>query len=873
MAGQILVGPLLVRPLVVGYRMARPLVVRPLVVRCRLGRPLVVGPLVVRPFVEWPLVERTLLERRRLDRRGMGSAVLVRPLLVSQVVVGSLMVSPQLELTEVPDPTSDATGSEELGAGSRSARLSPVSRVVLAVDVLGVLATLMVALLLRRDSAATPWWAPIALVALTAAGELTYVRLRHGGSTEDLTLFDAAVVIDILVLPPLAAIAVPVIALALASIVQRRAPIKAAFNIGTYAVATAVLVGSYHVITGEGAAFGARSVLGLSLGTLGFAAVNLGLLACVLAAVERVSVLSVVREGARLSALMAIGSVAVGSVAVAVAVSSPWLLPFTALPAAALTYAYRAAAHEQTERERSTLLVDLSSRLARRLDADELLTSYLAIVRTAFHADVARAVLTGPEGSWPIVVETVGEETVRRPATVADVALLHRARGGGAAFADDDLPEGWQRALLAGLEAEGSQLGALVLATSSKNELSRGDSTLLTPLASALGIALRGAENLERLVEETSKLQAVVDYSSDGILVVDDGGRVLVWNPAMAALTAVAADVAAGQPFSTLLHAVDVDGQPLDPAAALQGLTAAAPRATVELGVVRPDGEQRWLRCSHAAIFDGDVLSRDVVIAHDITRERQVDRLKADFIATVSHELRTPITPIKGYADLLRKHGDRMTPEKRAECLDIIADRVTHLGRLVEDLLLASRISTPLLPRQNVALESVDLAALTTRACSDFAHAPQRIMVRLPAVAVPVACDAMRTVQVITNLISNAMKYSPADSEIDVSVTAAADGTAAVVVRDEGRGIPADQLDRIFEKFHRVEDPLRMTTSGTGLGLFIARQLATAMGGDIVVESTLGAGSTFTLRLLQAGPGDSETAVASTREHEMTSAA
>jgi len=112
----------------------------------------------------------------------------------------------------------------------------------------------------------------------------------------------------------------------------------------------------------------------------------------------------------------------------------------------------------------------------------------------------------------------------------------------------------------------------------------------------------------------------------------------------------------------------------------------------------------------------------------------------------------------------------------------------------------------------------------------------------------------MRTVQVITNLISNAMKYSPPESAIDVSVTVTADGMAAVVVRDEGRGIPADQLDCIFEKFHRVEDPLRMTTSGTGLGLFIARQLATAMGGDIAVESTLGTGATFTLRMLPGRP-------------------
>ncbi|MDQ1709790.1 MAG: hypothetical protein QOG49_1175 [Frankiaceae bacterium] len=759
--------------------------------------------------------------------------------MVGPQLVRALVVRHHLELTRVP-------------------RLSPIARVVLLVDVLGVGATLAVAVPLRHRTAGAAWWAPFALVALTVVGELTYVRLRHGGSTEDLTLFEAAVVVDILVLPPVTAIAVPVIALAIASLIHRRPPIKASFNLGTYAAATAVLVATHHLISGGGAQFGARSVVGLCAGTLGFAAVNLVLLARVLSVVEGVPMSSVVREGARLSGFMAIGNVAVGSVAVAIAASAPWLLPFSALPAVALTYAYRAAAQEQTERERSTLLLDLSSRLARRLDADELLTSYLDIVRTAFHADVARAVLTAPDGGWPIVVETIGEETVRRQATTADVALLHRGSGGGAAYVDDQLPEGWKRCLLAGLEAEGSRLGVLVLATKSKSEISRGDATLLTPLASALGIALRGAEHLERLVEETSKLKAVVDYSSDGILVLDDRGRVLVWNPAMAALTGVPADAAAGRPLADLVTTVDPDGEPFDAAATLFALTPAAPQATVELGVVRADGEQRWLRCSHAGIFDGGALSRDVVIAHDVTRERQVDRMKADFIATVSHELRTPMTPIKGYTDLLRRRGAQMTPEKRAECLDIIADRVTHLGRLVEDLLLASRISTPLAPRQSVALESFDLAVLTTRAAGDFTHAPQQIRVRLPERAVPVACDPMRTVQVITNLISNAMKYSPAESVIDVSVTEPEGGMAAVVVRDEGRGIPADQLERVFEKFHRVEDPMRMTTSGTGLGLFIARQLASAMGGDVSVESTLGSGATFTLRLPIAAEATAE---------------
>jgi signal transduction histidine kinase len=149
----------------------------------------------------------------------------------------------------------------------------------------------------------------------------------------------------------------------------------------------------------------------------------------------------------------------------------------------------------------------------------------------------------------------------------------------------------------------------------------------------------------------------------------------------------------------------------------------------------------------------------------------------------------------------------------------------------------------------DVTLGTGDLVALARRAAGDFDAADAaRVHLMLPEAPVVVACDPLRTVQVVGNLISNALKYSPAATQVDVSVTAY-DGRARVTVTDRGRGIPADQLERIFEKFHRVEDPLTMTTSGTGLGLYIARQLAQAMAGDIFVRSVLGSGSTFAFAL------------------------
>jgi PAS domain S-box-containing protein len=737
--------------------------------------------------------------------------------------------------------------------GASGGRPPGLLALVLGVDAAGLVGALTVGVALRSSPGVDRPLVALGLLVLTAAGELTAVRLRHGESTEELTLFEAAVVVDVLLLSPATAVVVPVLGLALASAIRRRPVMKAAFNLGTYALATVVLVGTFRVVAGGASPFAVRSVVGLSLGTVGFAAVNLLCLARVLAVVEDVPVRSVLSEGWRLSGIMAIGNVALGTVVVAVGQSAPTLLPFTALPAAALTYAYRSAASRSSERDRAARLLDLSQALVGRLDADTLVASFLTSARQAFRADRARVVLDVGLGAWPVVVEVTSSGVARRAATTADVALLERpgSSGHAAALARDLLPAGWAEALVAPLEAEGLRLGVLALARDARGGLTDGDAALLTPLASALSVALRGAEHLERVVEETAKLKVVVDHSSDGILVLDGGGRVLLWNPAMSAITGVDADEAHGA-LSGLVHALGPDGERVDPLASTFALTPEAPRCAVEMAVVRPDGEQRWVRCSHAGLFDDEGrLARDVVLVHDVTRQREVERLKADFIATVSHELRTPVTPIKGYADLLRRRGDQMTPEKRNECLDIISDRVNHLARLVEDLLLASRISSPRNVAHDVTLATGDLVALTRRAAGDFAAETAdaaRINLMLPEAPVFVSCDPLRAVQVIGNLLSNALKYSPATTQVDVAVTAY-DGNARVTVTDRGRGIPADQLEAVFDKFHRVEDPLTMTTGGTGLGLYIARQLARAMSGDVVLRSTLGTGSTFVLVL------------------------
>ena len=761
------------------------------------------------------------------------------------------------------------SGTEVIGRAVRWGRAAgrrplggvpaPVARVIVGVVLLGAAAGALVTL-----APATAGHDPVvrltwlhgvaligALVLLTCVSELVAVRLRRQDASEELTLLDPMILLNVLLLAPREALSASLAGIALAYLIRRRTPVKAVFNLGTYATAASLMIVLVRLAAGHEADFDARLVAALLLGAAGFVAVNVGAMSVLFAAMGAGRLWELVREDARSAAFTLIATVALTATGVSIAAHTPVLLPVVVLPAAAITYAYRATATEAEERDRSARVLAFSQVLASSPERDDAVTAFLRLARDGFYADEVLAVMDGDN------VLSLGAADGAEPRALAPTEELRRLAGRadrGAAVLVDGLPAGWSGALVAPLEAGGVRLGTVVIGRSGRGRFTPQDLSVLTPIASALAAALRNVQHLVQLVEESSKLRAVVDQSSDGILVLDNSGVVQVWNPALERLSGWSEAEALGARLGDLIETQDVDGNPVDAfEAGLQGLSPVARQVAVDLTLIRKDGERRSVRCIHAATFDAFGLVRDVVNVHDLTKQRQVEKMKSDFVATVSHELRTPVTPIKGYADLLRRKGDSMTPEKRAKALDVICDRAAHLARLVEDLLLASNVSTEKEPARTVVIESADLAQLATRATEDFSPAAGRLRLHVPAEPVPVACDPVRAVQVLTNLVSNALKYSPDDSPVDVEVGSDG-GRARVTVVDRGRGLPADQLEQIFEKFHRVEDPMVMSTSGTGLGLYIARHLARAMAGDLEVTSTLGVGSTFTFHLPLAAP-------------------
>jgi signal transduction histidine kinase len=274
------------------------------------------------------------------------------------------------------------------------------------------------------------------------------------------------------------------------------------------------------------------------------------------------------------------------------------------------------------------------------------------------------------------------------------------------------------------------------------------------------------------------------------------------------------------------------------------------------VGVV--DVESRMPNAFHEASLD--VLTRladqIALVAHSnlllsqqretMTRLQELDQMKSDFIAITSHELRTPITAIRGFVKTLLRNRERLTSEQVLSFMDIIDRQSERLARLVEDLLFISRIEAGAIRLQ---MEEINFAVFLKDVVD--ALTPQgrsRVWLDVDRDSPRVVIDPVRTEQILRNLIENALKFSPPDSQVFLTGQVE-DGTVHVSVADEGVGITEEEIPRIFERFHQAGEVMTREAEGAGLGLYITKRLVEAMDGDISVESTRGRGTTFKVSL------------------------
>ena len=255
---------------------------------------------------------------------------------------------------------------------------------------------------------------------------------------------------------------------------------------------------------------------------------------------------------------------------------------------------------------------------------------------------------------------------------------------------------------------------------------------------------------------------------------------------------------------------------------------------------------ERWISISGVRFFGGTVYA-----FRDLTDVRQLEEIKADFIATASHELRTPLAAVYGAAQTLLRHDFALDEVGRDRFVSLIADESERLGRIVNEILLANQLDSG---RLDLEVEPFDAAELVERVVeATRAYAPPTVTIDVNvATDVPrVDADIDKTRQVLVNLVENAMKYSPDGGRVEVGVEAR-DEVVRFFVRDEGLGIAPEDQDRIFEKFYRADPQMIRGVGGTGLGLYICKELVARMGGHIWAEANEEAGSTFLFELQAA---------------------
>jgi PAS domain S-box-containing protein len=392
---------------------------------------------------------------------------------------------------------------------------------------------------------------------------------------------------------------------------------------------------------------------------------------------------------------------------------------------------------------------------------------------------------------------------------------------------------GFQSYMCVPLVARGRTLGVIsFVAAESGRRYGSDDLALAEELARRAATAIENA-TLYREVEERAQAARVLETVGDGVFLVDREEIVRLWNQAAEAITGFSRTAVVGRRAEEVLPG----WEHLSARVPVAGAPGPATAETMPLEAV--DGE-RWVSISGVGFDEGTVYA-----FRDLTEERALEEIRQDLVATVSHELRTPLAAIYGSALTLAREDLELDEPLNRKLLEVVVEESARLADIVNDLLLASQLDAGKLevhighcdPR--VLTESVIVAAQT--------HLPDGVTVELETAAneLPlVAADEGQLRQVLGNLIDNAVKYSPDGGDIRIRVEPA-DHYVRFAVTDEGLGIPAVEQGRIFEKFYRLDPDMTRGIGGTGLGLYISRELVRRVNGRIWVEPQGGRGSVF----------------------------
>jgi two-component system phosphate regulon sensor histidine kinase PhoR len=362
----------------------------------------------------------------------------------------------------------------------------------------------------------------------------------------------------------------------------------------------------------------------------------------------------------------------------------------------------------------------------------------------------------------------------------------------------------------------------------------------LSKAISEMGLQLRN--KVEEISKEKDYLQTILKGMMEGVLVVDGRSRILMVNDALRDLLSLSWDVADKMPLEIIRNA-ELEG-------AIREVIEDGRERAFELTLPSSGGRTFevivvGIRSSPEEMGkEGEKIRGAITVFHDITRLKELEKIRQDFVANVSHELRTPLTTIKGYAETLLEGA--LKEEVAFQFVQVIKRHTDRLAKIVEDLLMLSKIESK---EFQMKVEPISLEDLIDDVI-DFVKEPaekRKISVSRNEIPSSLALKADRSYleQVLTNLLDNAIKYTPEGGRVTISAVEKDQREIQFLIEDNGIGIPSEDIPRIFERFYRVDKGRSQELGGTGLGLSIVKHLVQAHGGRVWVESELGKGSTF----------------------------
>jgi PAS domain S-box-containing protein len=411
-----------------------------------------------------------------------------------------------------------------------------------------------------------------------------------------------------------------------------------------------------------------------------------------------------------------------------------------------------------------------------------------------------------------------------------------------------------RQALALPLIFAGNPLGLLIVFRAYSAPISPNDVQVLQSFADQAAIAVKNAQLYAAVSQERQQLQAILDHSADGVMILDRDLNIRQFNEALVRMTGWSQREAVGAPHDSIIRWANDEHGDLQ-SAVDEGYPFNSPvepshnTLYVEGDLQLKNGQTLSVGITYAPMLSDDgALTNIVANVRDITNFRLAQEMQNTFISVVSHELKTPVAIIKGYAATLRREDATWDAETIYETLGVIEDEADRLNALIQDLLMTSKLHAQ--HQMPLDLTDVWLPELAGRIVERFKTQTERhhITVKFAKGFPVIRGDEGRLRQLLENLIGNAIKYSPNGGNIEIGGSFDKDWVF-MTVKDEGVGIAQADAERVFERFYRAEGALRRTTQGTGLGLYLAKAIVDAHHGLIDVESKLGEGSTFHIRL------------------------